>query len=163
LQGASLRSPEWAVVPDPIAGEWRMRVVDVGATVETREWFRVLVNFVDEEALGDEAAAREGAGAKRGAGAPAFVWHGAAPNPARATTAFRFALGGDGAGEVTLHIYDAGGRLVRTLQSGPLPAGEHALTWDGRTADGRPAARGIYLCRLQAPGGSATQKLVLDR
>jgi subtilisin family serine protease len=167
LEGASLRSPEWAVVSDPIPGEWQMRVMDIGSTVESHEWFRVLVDFHEDEALRAAAGARDAAdaaGAKAAAvRGPDFVSHGAAPNPARSATAFRFALGEHAPGEVAIRIYDAGGRLIRTLASGPLAAGEHALAWDGRAADGRPAARGIYLCRIEAPGGSATQKLVLDR
>ncbi len=163
LEGASLRSPEWAVVSEPIPGQWQMRVMDIGSTVESREWCRVLVNFHEDAARHAAAGARDGAAAGVAAAAPDFICHGAAPNPARSTTAFRFALGEAGVGEVAVRIYDASGRLIRTLASGPLAAGEHALTWDGRGADGRPAARGIYLCRIQAPGGSATQKLVLDR
>ena len=36
----------------------------------------------------------------------------------------------------------------------PLPAGTFAWTWDGRRADGTPAAAGVYFAR--ATGGRGT-------
>ena len=62
-----------------------------------------------------------------------------------------------------LRIYDASGRLARTLDDGARPraAGEHLATWDGRDDLGRPLPAGVYLCRLQAGGRSASGKLIL--
>ncbi|MBN2464300.1 aryl-sulfate sulfotransferase [candidate division WOR-3 bacterium] len=59
-------------------------------------------------------------------------------------------------------IYDASGRLVRTLS---LPAhlapGPAALSWDALDASGRRCPPGVYLCRATASGLTATAKLLL--
>jgi hypothetical protein len=69
-----------------------------------------------------------------------------APNPVRsgATVSFFLAQPLD----VRLAVHDPGGRLVRLLHDGPLPAGAHTLDWDGRDSLGRPVGAGIYLLRL---------------
>lgn len=83
------------------------------------------------------------------------------PNPAAASGVIAFVL--PQAGEVSLSIFDPSGRVVRTLQAGSLPAGAHALAWDGRTAMGEPASPGIYFARLQAGPLARVEKLVLTR
>lgn len=53
------------------------------------------------------------------------------------------------AGLVSAGVYDAGGRLVRTLlQAEALEAGVHALHWDGLDREGRAAAVGTYSLRM---------------
>jgi hypothetical protein len=97
------------------------------------------------------------------AGGPAATFHLApvAPNPGTraAGATLRFGLGR--AGVVRLEVLDTAGRRVRTLVSGELPAGEHAVRWDGRLAGGQQAAAGLYFVRLAAEGRSAEQRLVL--
>jgi len=63
----------------------------------------------------------------------------------------------DRAGSTSAGVYDAEGRLVRTLLRGEhLEAGEHRLTWDGLDRDGNPMPLGDYALRtLQAEGGRA--------
>jgi len=41
-----------------------------------------------------------------------------------------------------------------------LPAGNHAVQWDGRDASGRSVASGIYLIRAVVPGATHTAKAV---
>jgi len=48
---------------------------------------------------------------------------------------------------VTVAIYDASGRHVRTLTRNPLAPGRHEFEWDGRGARG-PVAAGVYWVRL---------------
>ncbi len=72
------------------------------------------------------------------------------PNPSRGGTAIPFHL--RSSGRVRLEIYDVHGRFVRDLYNGGLPAGLHSLWWDGKTGDGRPVPRGLYLYRLHAAG-----------
>lgn len=68
------------------------------------------------------------------------------------------------AGRADLDLFDLRGRRVRRLWRGvELSAGDHALTWDGRDAAGRPAAAGVYLARLVLDGRIATARLVLAR
>ncbi len=75
------------------------------------------------------------------------------PNPARAGATVHFVLAR--AGDVQVAVHDAGGRAVRVLHDGRLPAGPHALAWDGRDAQGRPLDTGVYLVRLTCPDGRA--------
>ncbi len=85
----------------------------------------------------------------------------ARPNPFSAGTQIAFGLAQ--AGPVRLTVHDLLGRLVRTLFDGPACAGTHRLTWDGRRADGRPAATGVYFYRLSAAGGEEVRRLTLLR
>jgi hypothetical protein len=73
------------------------------------------------------------------------------PNPFNPTTAIPVVLERDGA--VTLTIYDARGRAVRTLHDGQLVAGRHELVWDGRDASGRQTSSGVYMARLSDDRG----------
>ena len=65
------------------------------------------------------------------------------PNPFNPSTTLRFRLPAAAPTRVTVH--DAAGRLVRVLVDEPLPAGTHAVVWDGRGREGRPVAAGVYL------------------
>jgi hypothetical protein len=64
---------------------------------------------------------------------------------------------------VNLSIYDARGRLVRTLIDEQKLAGEHALIWNGRDGRGGTVASGVYFVRLTVAGQARTQKIVLLR
>ena len=55
------------------------------------------------------------------------------------------------------------GRRLATLVDGPLPAGRHAVNWDGRDDTGRGVASGAYLFRVRAGTWSGTGKLLLVR
>lgn len=52
--------------------------------------------------------------------------------------------------ETRLALYNCQGRAVRTLVAERQARGVHLATWDGRDAQGRPVASGMYYCRLQA-------------
>jgi hypothetical protein len=71
------------------------------------------------------------------------------PNPSSGVTRLGFAL--PRATALSLVIFDPQGRRVRELARGVLPAGEHALRWDGRDESGRPVASGPYFVRLATP------------
>lgn len=62
-----------------------------------------------------------------------------------------------------LTVYDVLGRRVTTLVQGALPAGRHAVRWDGRAADGSPVAGGLYLYRLDAGAFTQTRTMMLVR
>ena len=68
--------------------------------------------------------------------------------------------------DVTLTIYSADGRLVRTLVLGYQQAGiyenkSHAAYWDGRNAVGEPVASGMYFYTLTAGDFAATGKMLI--
>ena len=58
-----------------------------------------------------------------------------------------------------MHIYDASGRLVRTLIDGRIAAGPHHATWDGSLNGGARANSGIYLCTFRVAEVSETHKM----
>ena len=66
------------------------------------------------------------------------------------------------AGRVSLRLYDAQGRLVRTLVDQDAAPGSFTARWDGRAADGSQVARGIYFARFTAGGESIEKKVVLN-
>jgi hypothetical protein len=60
----------------------------------------------------------------------------------------RFTLPAPGAAR--LRIYDAAGRLVRTLLDRPhLSWGTHGVHWDLRDEGGNAVAGGVYFCALE--------------
>lgn len=81
------------------------------------------------------------------------------PNPFATRTTIGFDLAVEC--EVSLELFDAQGRRVRTLAAGRHPAGFHALDWDRRDDAGRQVEAGVYLCRLEAGAFQARRKLVL--
>jgi len=83
------------------------------------------------------------------------------PNPFNPSTTIAFGLAERA--HVSLRVYDAAGRLAATLAEGTLPAGNHAIEWDGRGADGIPAASGVYFYRLRAGAFEETRKMILLR
>lgn len=76
------------------------------------------------------------------------------PNPFNPTATIPVSLGRST--HVRLAVYDVRGRLVRKLQDGNLPAGDHEFTFRG---DG--LSSGAYICRLETPAGVHTQRLTL--
>jgi hypothetical protein len=81
------------------------------------------------------------------------------PNPFNPQTSVKFV--NPRSGGVNLAIYDVQGRLVRTLVSESLEAGEHSRIWDGRGDDGQQAASGVYFARMVAGADVAKAKLML--
>jgi Zn-dependent M28 family amino/carboxypeptidase len=60
-----------------------------------------------------------------------------------------------------LDVYDARGRHVRGLATGPAGHGTHLLLWDKRDDEGAAVTRGVYLVHLNAGAARVTRKLVL--
>jgi PKD repeat protein len=83
------------------------------------------------------------------------------PNPFNPRTVLRFDL--PSALPVSVEIYDARGRRVRTLLQGDLPAGSHQAVWDGCDDGGRPVVSGVYLSLVRAGRHEARGKMVLVR
>jgi agmatine/peptidylarginine deiminase len=102
---------------------------------------------------------QEGAtGVDQGAPAAASLL-GNYPNPFNPNTTFSFEL--LYADQVELKIFDAQGRLVRTLIDGLASAGRTELSWDGRDDQGRPLPSGVYQYRLRAAGLEYSRPAVL--
>lgn len=76
------------------------------------------------------------------------------PNPFNPTTTIVFRLSEPANTRVS--IYDVTGRLVSTLHSGTLPAGEHQLRFNGRNL-----SSGVYIVRMESAGHVYTAKMLL--
>jgi hypothetical protein len=83
------------------------------------------------------------------------------PNPTRSGANIAYSLPSNE--QVDLAVYDLSGRLVRNLVVGPMSMGQHTVRWDGRDADGREAAAGLYFYRLRTPTFSQSRSLVVLR
>lgn len=91
----------------------------------------------------------------------AYALHPTAPNPFTDATTIRYSL--KAPQDVTVEVFNVLGQRVRRLVDAPRDAGEHTLTWNGRTGGGAPAASGVYFVRLQAGDFTATRKMTLVR
>ncbi len=85
----------------------------------------------------------------------------AAPNPFNPSTRLVYRLARTS--DVSLRIYDARGRLVRTLATGPRDAGEYTVTWDGSNERGQTQPSGVYFGLLTTPGTRLQQQFALVR
>ena len=93
--------------------------------------------------------------------APVTRLLGAAQNPLRGPALVRFSL--DAPTRVTLRIFDASGRLVRTLADDRFPEGVTGITWDARNDGGTPVPGGLYFLSLATPERSMSGKVVVAR
>ena len=81
------------------------------------------------------------------------------PNPFSPGTQIGFDL--PSAGRAEIRIYDARGRLVRTLVDEKRPAGRQSVIWDGRDEAGRELASGVYFYSLKAPRVGEYRRMIL--
>jgi len=50
---------------------------------------------------------------------------------------------------LSIDVYDAAGRKLRTVYSGPTTGGVHRFEWDQRTEDGAKFAGGVAFVRTE--------------
>jgi len=77
------------------------------------------------------------------------------PNPFNPSTTIRFDL--DKPSKVRMDVYNMNGRLVKSYSEQFMDRGAQHLVWNGAFADGSPAPSGVYIYRLTAYDGIATQ------
>jgi hypothetical protein len=82
-----------------------------------------------------------------------------APNPFNPSTTISFTLAERE--RVTIAIYDASGRRVRTLVDESRDLGTYEVRWDGRDDAGAAVGSGVYFYRLSAGKYSDSKKMVL--
>ncbi len=90
-----------------------------------------------------------------------FALQPASANPFAGDVLLRYSLPRESA--AAIDIFDVNGRRVRRLLDGSAPAGNHLLTWDGKSDAGEILPGGVYLARLRAGGESHSAKLVRVR
>ena len=88
------------------------------------------------------------------------------PNPFNPETWIPYQLAKSA--EVTVSIYAADGKLIRTLALGHLPTGVYhsrsrAAYWDGKNELGEPVASGVYFYTLKAGDFAATRKMLIRK
>ena len=86
------------------------------------------------------------------------------PNPFNPETWIPYRL--SEAGPVSLSIYNASGKLIRTLSLGYQSAGfyqnrERAAYWDGRNTLGERVASGVYFYQLVTPSFQQTRRMLI--
>jgi hypothetical protein len=65
--------------------------------------------------------------------------------------------------KANLTIYDASGRIVRTLVNGYLDKGIYNYNWNGTDDNNRKVAEGIYFYTLKTSNDNYTKKLIFTR
>ena len=86
------------------------------------------------------------------------------PNPFNPETWIPYQL--SQSAEVSIHIHNVAGHLIRTLDLGLKPTGSYmtpatAAYWDGKNAVGESVASGIYFYTLQTADFAATRRMVI--
>jgi hypothetical protein len=82
----------------------------------------------------------------------------ARPNPSSDPVRFHFSLPREA--QVSLVIFDAQGRRIRTLANRPLAAGWRELWWNGTNDVGDLVGPGLYFARMSTEGQQVTQRIV---
>jgi hypothetical protein len=83
------------------------------------------------------------------------------PNPTRGETELIFSI--PVKSFVTAKLYDASGRMIKTIASGEFTPGTHRLRWDGRDALGLKVPSSVYFIRIEAGKFSSTRKITVIR
>ena len=92
----------------------------------------------------------------------AFVLQQNYPNPFNPSTTINLTVAERGF--ATLEIYDLTGRVVRTLISSEMAAGDHSVKWDGRDERGFSVGSGVYFYRLRLGSNlEGSRKMILMR
>ena len=86
------------------------------------------------------------------------------PNPFNPETWIPYQL--SESAEVSIHIHNVAGHLVRTLDLGLKPTGAYmtpstAAYWDGKNTAGERVASGVYFYTLQTADFAATRRMVI--
>jgi hypothetical protein len=109
--------------------------------------------------LGDQYVLGETSAAPRLAAERDIVSY---PNPASGPVEILYRVTNER--PVALAIYDASGRLIRSLASGRQAVGVQSATWDRRDSSGQEIAPGTYFLRLTGANGyRVTEKVTIAR
>jgi len=136
-------------VASPEAGRWTVEVL--GTLVPEAPQYYTLVLPYEYPTGGVEGPESKGMG---------FRLCPVSPNPSGGSALISFEMAEPAA--VRLAIYDARGRLVKTLIDGALrSAGRHVVHWDGTGAGGARVSPGVFFLRMETRGYAGTESMVL--
>ncbi len=86
------------------------------------------------------------------------------PNPFNPSTTIRFTLSSHASRHpVSIRVFDALGRCVRTLWSGAALAGTTSILWDGSDDNGHPLPSGVYHCVMYWNGERQSISMTLTK
>jgi len=83
------------------------------------------------------------------------------PNPFNPVTSIRFNI--PHKTDTRLEIFALNGSLVRTLIDKSLTSGEYRVSWDGKNAQYKNVASGVYIYRLVTPAFHMSRRMLLIR
>jgi len=82
------------------------------------------------------------------------------PNPFNPVTKIAYSV--KNAGPVTIEVYNVAGKVVRTLLDTEVDAGASGfVVWDGSNDGGEKCASGVYFYRINAPGFTKSNKMIM--
>jgi hypothetical protein len=81
------------------------------------------------------------------------------PNPFNPMTTIEYSLPEQS--QVTLEVFNILGQRVKTLVNAVEPIGRHRIVWDGKDAQGKDVASGIYFYRLEAGEFTDSKRMVI--
>jgi len=171
VEASSDGGASWVEIDRVVDGTfaWAGVTVDLGTEITLTD--QVVIRFLacDEGTAGLEEAAIDdltlevfipepGAVPGEPSGPAVFRLGRAQPNPTAGVATISFSL--EEAGQARLAVFDVQGRSVRRLVDGPVSAGGHTVTWDGKDERGHAVPSGIYFYRLESGRQSEVRKLI---
>ena len=82
------------------------------------------------------------------------------PNPFNPMTKIAYSV--KESGPVSIEVYNVAGKVVRTLLDTELEAGNSGfVVWDGTNETGNRCASGVYFYRINAPGFTKSNKMIM--
>jgi hypothetical protein len=139
------------------AQHWRLRIASRSPYFPRTPWFSPSGNAPTETDFRTEGSPQDVSETPSGSDQLLLA---CLPNPFRSITRIRYSL--PAAGPAAIAVYDVQGRLVRTLMSEAMPAGDHEVEWNGADQSGRRLADGVYWIRLAAQGRESHRQVVLS-
>ncbi|MBI4180207.1 VCBS repeat-containing protein, partial [bacterium] len=89
-----------------------------------------------------------------------FIYPNPGPDDATGSMTFKYNL--PSAADVSLKIFDMGGKLVKELKGSGV-AGSNTLTWDTTNKHGQKLGSGVYIYKLESGGTTLVDKLAIVR
>lgn len=81
------------------------------------------------------------------------------PNPFNPSTSIQFGLKTNDF--INIEVFNMAGVKVNTLAEGLYSAGAHEVVWNGKNAQGKSVAGGVYLCRLKTTSFTKTIRMLM--
>jgi hypothetical protein len=127
-------------------------VLDTGANINMGGW-----NVDDVRLIAPTGSPADVPGASVGrAGLEVMTY----PNPFHPAVHLRLAIPAPG-GSPAVRVFDAGGRLVRTIEIGPVPGGIHRTTWDGTDETDKRLPAGLYFMKVKLGGREVVSRVLM--